>query len=270
MAELSLLRKAANIRKTLQAARVGQSRFDVSKVLKAILVRRDYMVHVRGMFPSMSSYIEDHGTIAWYTRTFGLNHLGEKGGHRVENADEEEEAAEKGEQETVASSYTCLKPLITFCEKMMRGTFDIALCKLTNDSIAGKSLNLANQEDSLKNILADIAGKYAADFPPKKESSGEARVTHDGMEVIKSSTLQDKADYEIELDKYLKASAENEAQQIKEYIMTRVAFVIDDLTDDLPNKISKASQRSPRGRCASTLRSCSANFCMSVCACLAC
>ena len=190
----------------------------------------------------MSSYVESYGTIAWYTNTFGLNHLGEKGGHRVENVEEEEEGAEKGEQETVASSYTCLKPLITFCEKMskmMRGTFDIALCKLTNDSIAGKSLNLANQEDSLKNILADIAGKYAADFPPKKESSGEDRVTHDGMEVIKSTSLQDKADYEIELDKYLKASGENEAQQIKEYIMTRVAFVIDDLTDDLPNKIGK-------------------------------
>lgn len=187
----------------------------------------------------MSSYVESYGTISWYTNTFGLNHLGEKGGHRVENVEEEEEGAEKGEQETVASSYTCLKPLITFCEKMMRGTFDIALCKLTNDSIAGKSLNLANQEDSLKNILADIAGKYAADFPPKKESSGEDRVTHDGMEVIKSTSLQDKADYEIELDKYLKASGENEAQQIKEYIMTRVAFVIDDLTDDLPNKIGK-------------------------------
>ena len=187
----------------------------------------------------MSSYVESYGTIAWYANTFGLNHLGEKGGHRVENVEEEEEGAEKGEQETVASSYTCLKPLITFCEKMMRGTFDIALCKLTNDSIAGKSLNLANQEDSLKNILADIAGKYAADFPPKKESSGEDRVTHDGMEVIKSTSLQDKADYEIELDKYLKASGENEAQQIKEYIMTRVAFVIDDLTDDLPNKIGK-------------------------------
>ena len=51
--------------------------------------------------------------------------------------------------------------------------------------------------------------------------------------------MQDKEEHEIELDKYLKASAENEAQQIKEYIMSRVAFVIDDPTDDLPNKIRK-------------------------------
>ena len=31
------------------------------------------MVHVRGMFPNMCSYIQDHGTMDWYKRTFGLN-----------------------------------------------------------------------------------------------------------------------------------------------------------------------------------------------------
>ena len=196
------------------------------------------MVHLRGMFPNMASYIKDHGTIEWYERTFGLNSLGEKAGQRLEDQ-EMDEGEEQAEQETVASSFTCLKPLVSFSEKMMRGTYEIALCKLTADSIAGKSLNLAAQEESLKTVLTEISNKYAADFPPKKEITSESRITHDGMEVIKSSTLQDKADYEIELDKYLKLSAENETQQIKEYIMSRVTFVVDDLTDDLPNKVSK-------------------------------
>ena len=223
------------------------------------------MVHVRGMFPNMVSYIQDHGTIDWYTRTFGLNDLGEKAGHRVDPDTEEEDVAVPEDQQTVASSYTCLKPLVTFCEKMMRGTYEIALCKLTNDSIAGKSLNLANQEETLKTILGDIGTKYQADFPPKAETASDSRVTHDGMEVIKSSTLQDKADYEIELDKFLKASSENESQQIKEYIMSRLAFVVDDLTDELPTKIQKQglAKESKRKMCVCTTLSCLAKhtFC---------
>lgn len=229
-------RKASGIRKALGPVRTGTIRFDVTKVLKAILVRRDYMVHLRNQFPNMASYMHDHGTLAWYTRTFGLNSLGEKDGQRVEEQDEEEN---EQDQQTQASSFMSLKPLVTFVERMMRGTYDIALCKLSGDSIAGKSLNLGSQDDNMKSIISDISAKYALDFPAPKENAHEARITHaDGMEVIKS-TVQDKADYEIELDKYLKASAENETQQIKEYIMSRIAFVIDDLTDDLPSKIAK-------------------------------
>eukprot|EP00435_Cladocopium_sp_Y103_P066146 s220_g28.t1 len=177
---IQTLMKASGIRKSLGPVRTGTIRFDVTKVLKAILVRRDYMVHLRNQFPNMASYMNDHGTLAWYTRTFGLNALGEKDGQRVEENQDEEENEQ--EQQTQASSFMSMKPL---------------------------------------------------------ENVNEARITHaDGMEVIKS-TVQDKADYEIELDKYLKASAENETQQIKEYIMSRIAFVIDDLTDDLPSKIAK-------------------------------
>eukprot|EP00435_Cladocopium_sp_Y103_P048692 s410_g14.t1 len=188
----------------------------------------------------MATYIEDFGTIEWYHKTFGLNSLGERAGHRVEDEAAEEEDDMIQDVRTEASSYTCLKPLTNFSQKLMRGAFEIGLCKLCNDSIAGKSLNLANQEETLKGILQDIGAKYSVDFPPKKETVGENRVTHDsGMEVIKTSALTDKADYEVELDKWLKACKENETSQIREFVMSRVAFVIDDLSDELPGKVLK-------------------------------
>lgn len=195
------------------------------------------MVHLRGLYPNMAEYIKDHGCISWYERTYNLDKLGNRKDGKAEELGEEE--VENVEVETAASSFTCLKPLVQFAEKMMRGTYEVALCKLTGDSIAGKSLNLAAQEDTLSKILADVGVKYAADFPPKRENEGESHINLDGMEVIKSSVVADKGEYEIELDKYLKAARENETQQIKEYIMSRIAFVVDDLTDDLPNKISR-------------------------------
>ena len=197
------------------------------------------MIHLRAVFPAMSAYIQDHGTLAWYQNTYSLNSLGEKTAGKHTDTHEDNDDDNEVQVHTEASSYTCLKPLLNLAEKMMRGSYEIALCKLTADCIAGKSLNLANQEDTLKTIMQDISAKYAVDFPPKKDNILDARVTHDGMEVIKTATLQDKAEYEIAMDKYLKASAENETLQIKEYIMSRIAFVIDDLTDELPNKISK-------------------------------
>ena len=151
-------RKASGIRKAMGPVRTGTIRFDVTKVLKAILVRRDYMVHLRSQFPNMASYMHDHGTLAWYTRTFGLN--------RVEEQDEEEN---EQDQQTQASSFMSLKPLVTFVERMMRGTYDIALCKLSGDSIAGKSLNLGSQDDNMKSIINDISAKYALDFPAQGE-----------------------------------------------------------------------------------------------------
>ena len=80
----------------------------------------------------------------------------------MENAEEEETVPD--DQQTVASSYMCMKPLVSFCEKMMQGNYGLAFCKPTNDLIAGKS---SKQEDYVKNILVDISTKYAAGFPLK-------------------------------------------------------------------------------------------------------
>ena len=144
-------------------------------MLKAILVRRDYIIHLKGLFPKMHDYLQNYGTFAWFTATFAVDEHGNNvGGHQPTGEEEDENAGEVVEEasETVASSYSCLKPLTQLCvtgiicvaclcccvcvwpscccivackEKMMRNGFEGAFCRLAADAIIGKSLNLANQ-----------------------------------------------------------------------------------------------------------------------------
>ena len=78
--DLQMIQAAEQIRKSLSQCQSGSALFDVGEVLRAhILIRRDYMIHVRGMFPNMVSYIKDHGTIVCvyylYHSSFNLPHV---------------------------------------------------------------------------------------------------------------------------------------------------------------------------------------------------
>ena len=155
-----------------------------------------------------------------------------------------------------------------FKEKLMRNGYEGALCRLASDAIIGKSLNLAIQaisgvfllsfpvvldvldsclfvclllwqDEQLKTILAEITGKYEKDFPQPTESTDVHKTTHQDLEVIRTARVADRSEYDMELANYLKKLEENELDQVKEYILHRVAFVVSELDNDLPAKICK-------------------------------
>jgi hypothetical protein len=91
-------------------------------VLKAILVSRDYITHLKGIFPKMCDYLTDYGTFAWFTTTYSVDEFGNSLGNKAPmDDDEDEDAAEKAPhgEEPVASSYSCLKPLTQLCVPRM-------------------------------------------------------------------------------------------------------------------------------------------------------
>jgi hypothetical protein len=154
-----------------------------------------------------------------------------------------------------------------FKEKLMRNGYEGALCRLASDAIIGKSLNLAIQAISGLFLLSfpvvlDVLdsclfacffgrmnssrpfwprsrGNMKKDFPQPKESTDVHKTTHQDLEVIRTARVADRSEYDMELANYLKKLEENELDQVKEYILHRVAFVVSELDNDLPAKICK-------------------------------
>ena len=94
-------------------------------------------------------------------------------------------------------------------------------------------------DEQLKTTLADITRKYEKDFPQPAESTDVHKTTHQDLEVIRTARVADRSEYDMELANYLKKLEENELDQVKEYILHRVAFVVSELDNDLPAKICK-------------------------------
>ena len=133
-------------------------RFDILKRLRAILVRRDLLTHIKGSFPKMEPHIESFGTWQWYTDTYNLKEDGttkEGTPFRAEaSTGLGEDAEEVGSLTTPGllsgmggcSTYTCYAQLTTFCVQLMRNEHEVLLCKLVQNYIPGKALNLATSD----------------------------------------------------------------------------------------------------------------------------
>lgn len=87
--------------------------------------------------------------------------------------------------------------------------------------------------------MTDIATKYEKDFPQPTETTDAHKMTHQDLEVIRTARVADRSEYDMEMAAYLKKQEENELDQVKEYILHRVAFVVSELDNDLPAKICK-------------------------------
>lgn len=95
------------------------------------------------------------------------------------------------------------------------------------------------EDEALKSLLNEIAGKYEKDFPQTLETPDVHKTTHQDLEVIRTARVADRTEYDMEMASYLKKQEENEMDQVKEFILHRVSFVISELDNDLPAKISK-------------------------------
>lgn len=84
-------------------------------MLKALLVRRDFLVHLKGIFPRMETKLKEFDSETWYMLRFGIDRNGNNLKPGKDASDDEQQAQEQIE-EPVASNYTCLKPLTILCD----------------------------------------------------------------------------------------------------------------------------------------------------------
>lgn len=143
-------------------------RVDISRVLKAILVRRDCFTHVKAAFPMMDQFLE-YGTDTWYEKTYQISSdfVKAKSASDVTTVDSDDDTADakafQGSEacgEAQVSTYQCHSVLVTLCEKLNRGLLESSLCQLAATSSPGKELDLAASDNSICKAIAEAAIKH--------------------------------------------------------------------------------------------------------------
>jgi hypothetical protein len=203
--------QSAGIRKALQPVRTGAARYDVAKVLKAVLVREDFVLYLKTKFPKMSYLIDFYLSPEWYAQTFQLSEASATASAR--NLDDDAPDAEQADQQTqsdsVLSSYSCHPLLKGLLERLMRNGHEGSMCRMSGESIPGKHLMLTSLDESISVELSKISEKYTADFPAtatSPDASPSSTVIVDSasqtLEVVTRRVLEDDKDYRTSLAEY--------------------------------------------------------------------
>lgn len=239
----------------LSQLRRAKLRFDIPKRLRAVLVRRDLLTHVKSSFPMMEQYTKTVGTWGWHKEVYNLAEDGtNKDGKPFRRQDctaldeEDEDCTALGKDSTVldpfamlpeekCSTYQCYTQLVGFCTELMQNHHELTLCKLVPNFVPGKALNLAGEDAmKIKEILTEIKAKYDVDFPARAVSASVTshKMTHsvsDGssLEVTTHQKIENVDEYRAELAKYHEQATNHEQQAIKEYLDHRVVLIVDNL-----------------------------------------
>ena len=145
---------------------------------------------------------------------------------------------------SAVSTYLCHKPLMTLCEKLSKGVFEVQLCVLAANSVPGKALDLGTLDGSISSLMKDAAEKYKADFPPVVFETPAHKVQYStDLEVLTSKVVVDESDYRHQLATFNTAAQQHEDASISEYINHRIVLIADALAVDtsIADKLKKVS-----------------------------
>jgi predicted HAD superfamily hydrolase len=116
----------------------------------------------------------------------------------------------------------------------MRNEHEVLLCKLVQNYIPGKALNLATSDaEKIREIMSDITEKYKADFPPQvgtpAHKAMHAVENGDNLEVTVAQRIENVEGYKAELARYNELASQHEMAAIQEHIDQRIVLVVDPL-----------------------------------------
>jgi hypothetical protein len=203
--------QSAGIRKALQPVRTGVARYDVPKVLKAVLVRKDFVLYLKTKFPKMAYLIDFYLSPEWHAKTFKLPEVGltVSSINLDEDARDAEQADQQSQSDLALSSYSCHPLLKGLLERLMRNGYEGAMCRMSGESVPGKHLMLTALDDSISGELQKISEKYTADFPAtavSPDASPSSTMIVDSasqtLEVVTRRVLDDDKDYRATLAEY--------------------------------------------------------------------
>ncbi|CAE7250172.1 unnamed protein product [Symbiodinium sp. CCMP2592] len=209
-------------RRTLAPIRAGAGRFDIPKVLKSILIRRDFFVHLRATYPKLDSQLAEFGKLSWYAAQ----------AKPATCDDEEPEPVEEDEkaQEGPVSSYSSLKILVGLCTRICKAGMDLSMCRIAADSVPGKMLAMTSQDEVLSKQLQKVATFYAVDFPAKSSTASDTAVMHSigdtALEVALSKVISSQDEYRVELAKYNTDAENHKMTAAKNFVRDRITLVI--------------------------------------------
>ena len=152
------------------------------------------------------------------------------------------------------SSYKSRAPLEKFLKNLMFNKYERTICSMAKSS-GQNTLDLTTEEaKSIKASLDEIAGHYAADFPPTPAAVTNAGVVRhsagDGLgdnrsvlTVVTEGAPLTNDEYKQQLDEFTRKVADFDKGKMEAFINNRLAFVVDDLSTEVSlkqkNKIKK-------------------------------
>ena len=200
--------------------RSGTANYDIAVRLKATLIRRDVLLHLRSVLPKFDDLIKSYESDSWYAQ-FNVAPDGsfislDTGGDKDEKSDDE---AEKDEVDVV-STFVTYGPLQSLLKRLMKGGYEAPLCKLARESVPGKALSMnLIREDPLGKALSDIRAKYEQDYPVNVRVEVEpARQVHSGLEVVNRVEITNEDEYKSMLADYNAKATRHEEEAIQVWL----------------------------------------------------
>lgn len=135
-----MLEQRAGLRKTeLGKLKSGGASYDVVTRLKALLVRKDILIHLRTCMPRFEETFETFMADSWFSR-FNIA----PDGSLISPTETCKDAEDSDEAPVVSevSTFTAYTPLMNLLQKINRGSFEASICKIARESVPGSMVSM--------------------------------------------------------------------------------------------------------------------------------
>ena len=241
-----MMQQRANLRKQLTTPKSHNDSVTPANVAKGILLRNFIYTHVLHSFPKHKELIERFGPLAFYRDRFGIDEHGLRvSGHSDEDADDDSVGDAGGQADGgPTSSYKSRGPLEKFLNHLMMNKYERVICSMAKSSVQN-TLDLTTDEaKTIKASLDEIAGLYAADFPPTPAAVTNGGVVRhsagDGLgdnpsvlTVVTEGAPLTNDEYKVQLEEFTRKVADFDKGKLEAFINNRLAFVVDDMSTEV-------------------------------------
>lgn len=247
------LEQRCKIRAQFQLSTRSKSLASPLHLVKALVLRRMWLQHLKHTFPKFRDLIEPFITGEAYETLFGVTISGQPipdfvapdiGGDDSDDDGCNLENLRKGSD---ASSYDSKGPILRFCQTLLSNKYEKTFVSMARDpSCNGTTeLNLGVKAAiSLVRTLNVLTGLYIKDFPPPSlEPAAEVGfVQHtDGkgevVKVVLANAIETELEYKRRLHLWQESVASAETAAKSEYISGRLQWVVDSGED--PARLAK-------------------------------
>lgn len=135
-----MLEQRAGLRKTeLGKLKSGGASYDVVTRLKALLVRKDILIHLRTCMPRFEETFETFMADSWFSRFYIA-----PDGSLISPTETCKDAEDSDEAPVVSevSTFTAYTPLMNLLQKINRGSFEASICKIARESVPGSMVSM--------------------------------------------------------------------------------------------------------------------------------
>ena len=137
-----MLEQRAGLRKTeLGKLKSGGASYDVVTRLKALLVRKDMLIHLRTCMPRFDETFATFMADSWFSR-FNIAPDGSLISPSETCKDAEAEDSDEAPVVSEVSTFTAYTPLMSLLQKINRGSFEASVCKIARESVPGSMASM--------------------------------------------------------------------------------------------------------------------------------